>query len=1589
MKNKVKFKHLSLFLAAMMIFLAAPNIPKVLAESSSSYCDDIFISEYIEGGGNNKSIEIFNGTNHLVDLSNYSLQLYMNGSSSPSSSISLDGSLNPGDVYVISNTASDLPAILEKSNKLTGSINFNGNDAVELLNGTDSIDLIGEIGSKSNFAKDKTLVRNSSITSGNKNYSETEWTTYNKNDTNYLGSHTLDNFPVIPIKDASLKAAGETVTVIGTVTFKDGNNYYIQDKTGAIDIYKYGLSLNPGDLVIATGAIAIYKGLVEIKPSKVTDVTVLSSDNALPNPITMDISEITNADLCKLVKFENVTLGAINTSSNTEITDASGDKINIYKIPDLSSQGIKAGDAVDIVALVAIYNSFQLRVANASDVTISLATPDTEKPIIVHTPAASGNTAEDLSISATITDNRSVTTADLYYRTIGALTYNKISMTNEDSTYTAVIPKEDLTIDGIEYYIEATDSVNTVTAPEDTTSPYSVTILNVDITAPTVTDLQPSQGFVTGDDKKPTISASFNDEAGIDETSIKLYLDDIDITSNSTKTSSKITYIPATNLTDGSHIVKLEVSDNSPLKNKTTLEWNFTVGKVLYSTYFGMIHSHTNYSDGQGTPDDAYTMAKANADFFAVTDHSNSLDNDTAAALIDENGNEKDCFDISPEWKSLHEIADSYNEDGVFAAIAGYEMTWSGSTGGYGHINTYNTLGFETRNHSAETLQKYYDDISKLPNSISQLNHPGTTFGDFDDFAYRTDAIDNVVNLIEVGNGEGAVGSSGYFPSYDYYTRALDKGWHVAPTNNQDNHKGNWIIANEARTVILAPSISREELFKALQQKRVYSTEDKNLKINYTVNNQIMGSNLGEPSSLDFAINIDDPDSTDKISKVSIIVNGGEIAASKTFTSNQATWSFSLDPKYSYYYVRVDEEDKDIAVTAPVWVGDAISAGLSSLSSTSSVVEVNDNLTLSANLFNNGAADINNVLVEFFQNEVSESNKIGEKTIDSLKASTVSSADFEFTPTKAGTYTLYAKTTLNIDGKDKTFTDSIQIKALNPEDIIKVVIDAGHFNQYISGDYSNQDKKFKSMVLNSGYLVSENTDELTAADLDKAKLLILTDPQSTDSSSYSLFKSKYTESELNVIKEFVENGGSVLITSRADYKDATEPEYQSSHQGNSVLEALGSNLRFNDDEVVDNTENGGQSYRLAFNDFNPSLYKLTSNIPDGATYSFYSGCSVITKENADLTNVEFLVKGHETTETLDSDKQEDNIPVAMGSVNALALETIGTGKVIVAGSTFFSDFEISGDNINANLQITKNILNWTCAKEIPFSTIKDLKVDSDNDGILDNLGNKFTVEGYVTAGYGPEGSSIADNSFFDVLYIQDETSGITVFGLANREIPLGTKIRVTGTVDEYQGDAELQLSDENTDIEILDLPISLVSPTLLSTLDSMKEENEGILTKIIGTVTRIEDNCLYINDGSGEARVYLDGYIGDGSGNKDILGQWDSKIKIGSIVSAIGLASEDPLGHRLRVRNSSEIIYLSEDNSSDPGDDPGTVIDDPDDPEVGPGDETPGTTTKDTSNTEKDNLTTTGSPIDFSLLLFMGLMLLIAGAYIKVNRKEV
>jgi predicted extracellular nuclease len=1323
----------------------------------------------------------------------------------------------------------------------------------------------------------------------------------------------------ITIAEARATALESTVKVTGVVTWMDGaTKAYIQDESAAIvvDLY-YIPGTKPtfvvGDEVTATGTLVKYNQLLTVKLAAAEDVVKASSNNALPEPKLITIADAkTEIYEAQLVKLEGLTLGTIATGGNTPVTDAANNTINIYRI--VLPTGIIAGDIINTIAMVSKHTTgYQLRIRSAEDVT-KIEAPDTIPPVIAHTPVMEGNTGLDLNIKAVVTDNKQVSAVNLAYRTIGETTYTYNAMTFSNGEYAYAIPKIKLLKAGLEYYIEASDGVNTTTVPANIEIPYSVAISEVDIAAPEISNLTPADGTSTGDNLRPIISANYNDTSGIDISSVKVYLDDTEITAQCTIGENGFTTTPTSDLAKGEHIVRVVVMDNAAAVNQAEVSWKFYVGEDVYNFYFGQLHSHTGeISDGEGTLDDAYTWArdKGMADFFAVTDHSNWFDNEKD--LINESITRIDDS-TSAEWKKVNAKADYYNKDGEFVAIAGFEMTWSGSTGGWGHINTFNTPWFASRSNSAMNLKAYYQKLAQSPNSLSQLNHPGKTFGDFADFGFYSEAADNVVNLIEVGNGEGSVRGSGYFPSYEYYTKALDRGWHLAPSNNQDNHKGNWITSNDARTVILSKTLTRDSVFDAIRMMHVYSSEDKNLEIMYKANGNIMGSTLDAPETLNITIDISDPDQSDKIGKVSIISNGGMVVASRSFDDNEALWELELDAQYSYYYVRVDQGDMDIAVTAPIWTNEVTAIGISNMEVSQDPQIINESIDISATVYNNSSNVIGNVIVEFYKNAIAAGNKIGEDAISIIESGTAGVATIKWTSDQVGKYNIYAKTIITINGVEKVFTNSIFATFANPEDVIKVVLDRAHYNAYISGDYAGKDLTFREMLKDRKYMLVENNDELTAEDLKGAQILIITDPQSTDSATNDLKKSIFTDAEVAVIKEYTDHGGSLIISSKADYNDGVG-EYSNGAQLNKILEAVGTNLRVNDDEVVDNTLNGGQPYRLYFNRYSSTKYNLTNDIPEGTTYSFYSGSSVVLRDGGSAEAVDWIVKGHTTTETLDSDYQGDNVAVAKGNVNVIGAELLSCGaKIIVAGSIFFSDFETaSSDNSYSNKQITGNILSWMIQpKVIQLKTIAEVRTDANNNGIPDFLGQRFTIEGRVTA---QSEAVMPKNAFFEVIYVQDATGGITVFGISATPLPLGTKVRITGVVDQYDGDTEISIESEANDLVVIDDEVVLVEPIRISTRSSMLEENEGWLVKVQGRVTRMMDNSMYLNDGSGEARVYVNGYITDGTDNQDMHGKWDPSIQVGDIVSAIGLASEDAEGHRLRVRNTGEIVRIT-DNAS-------------------------------------------------------------------------
>ena len=964
-----------------------------------------------------------------------------------------------------------------------------------------------------------------------------------------------------------------------------------------------------------------------------------------------------------------------------------------------------------------------------------------------------------------------------------------------------------------------------------------------------------------------------------------------------------------------------------------------------YQLYFGQLHSHTNISDGAGTVEEAFTHASNvdNLDFLAVTDHSNSFDNESDASV--DLGADLLSSETSSEWVQGHKAAKDATKDD-FVGIYGFEMTWSD---GFGHINTFNTPGFESRSNSefgnksgsTEGYQNYYDKLVEVEDSLSQFNHPGTTFGDFQDFAFYDPQVDQRITLIEVGNGEGAIGSSGYFPSYEYYTRALDKGWHVAPTNNQDNHKGNWGDSNTARSVVLASDLTEEGIYDAIRNYRVYATEDNDLSILYDLNGNAMGSILSKQDAVEITAQISDPTDTADM-KVEVIVNGGLVLDSQTLTDGKGTVTFTFDSNdYSYYYLRVTQADQNITVTAPVWTGEGVNAGISKTECDTALVVKGEEVTLSSELYNNAGSDMTVESVVFSVDgetiHTADGSTIGTNgVITSGSAVTVS---FLHTFTNAGKTTVDVTMTATIGGTQYTFTSVLQLTVTDESLVTRVLVDGTHWNDYVTGYYADRMGNFAQLAadMNAQVTIKQPGETITEADLEGVALLVISAPLKYDGKDdlpEGATQSTFSQEFINMVANYAKNGGTVILCGLADYQDNNNgAPYCSTEQINPILEAMGSTLRLNDDEVLDDDTNynGGanQTYRVYMEDFNVGAFpELFKGIQEGQRYSAYSGCSVdlgkdgvaLVRGSANCYSINSKTRPEDAKGEWDSGKPQgsttsgsykaDTAVVQKGDVVTLATEAVESGRVYVAGTVFLSDFEISdsssvdyGDASYANKTIISNILSGLL-KEQTVSKIADVRANN-------TAGTVFTVEGTVTAG------NIEPNAFYDTIYIQDATGGINIYPVATTDgtFQVGQKVRVTGSWDQYQGDTELRCIS----IEALGSELNPIQPTELDISDVDYANNGGLLAQVGGTVKSIVKegdaiSSVILTDGTKDFRLLFNNYIGySDESSPDIT----TFVEEGAEISAVGVIYMDPDGVCLRVRDLSE-VQLVEDKPSEP-----------------------------------------------------------------------
>ena len=300
--------------ATLALLLAA--LPKGAAAAPT----ELFFSEYIEGSSNNKALEIFNGTGAAVNLATggYNLQMFFNGSATAGLTINLTGTVAPGDVYVVAQSAAN-PTILAEADQTNGSGWFNGDDAVVLRKGTTVIDVIGQVGfdpgaewgAGLQSTADNTLRRNAAVTGGDPVGSDPfipafEWAGFATDTFNGLGCHPAAPCfvpPVLPAEIWEIQGPGMASPLAGqarrtsgnVVTAVFGTGFFIQaagpgdgDPNTSDGLFVFTGSapaVAVGDVVTAKGMVSEFFNQTELDAD---EVVVTASGHPLPAPVTFD-----------------------------------------------------------------------------------------------------------------------------------------------------------------------------------------------------------------------------------------------------------------------------------------------------------------------------------------------------------------------------------------------------------------------------------------------------------------------------------------------------------------------------------------------------------------------------------------------------------------------------------------------------------------------------------------------------------------------------------------------------------------------------------------------------------------------------------------------------------------------------------------------------------------------------------------------------------------------------------------------------------------------------------------------------------------------------------------------------------------------------------------------------------------------------------------------------------------------------------------------------------------------------------------------------------------------------------------------------
>ena len=440
-----------------------------------------------------------------------------------------------------------------------------------------------------------------------------------------------------------------------------------------------------------------------------------------------------------------------------------------------------------------------------------------------------------------------------------------------------------------------------------------------------------------------------------------------------------------------------------------------------YTIYFGNLHSQTNHSDGGGAlssctgaqnpqsaalgPTDAYQYAlNRGLDFLMTSEHNHMYDGSDST----------NASAVPATAKNLYQsgltAATSFNSaHSNFLAI--YGMEWGVISNG-GHMNIFNSnelLEWEYNSSNqligdTYTAKSDYAALYTLMRQrgwIGQFNHPAAT-GQFNaggvDLGYTADG-DQAMVMCEVLNTsafstnttETETSRSNYEAACN---KALEAGYHVAFSTDQDNHCANWGSSYTNRTGVLLPTgttLNTANFLAALKARRVFATMDKNSQLVLTANGHLMGERFTNTGALTLVTNF--ASSTGRTA-ATVAIYEGVPGRNGTATQLSSTATTTITPAVGehFYYAKITQDDGNILWSAPMWVTQSTGSGGSSDTTPPTVNATESgtsgNITLSASASDNVGVS----KVEFYVDSVLKGTATSSPYSLTLNSTTLSNA---------------------------------------------------------------------------------------------------------------------------------------------------------------------------------------------------------------------------------------------------------------------------------------------------------------------------------------------------------------------------------------------------------------------------------------------------------------------------------------------------------------------------------------------------------------------------------------------------------------------